>query len=483
MLGLSWAMAMTVNSNLEAVEITVYNQGFALVKEVRTLDLAAGRQQVLIENVAERIEPTSVGIRVAEGERLFTVLEQNYQYDLISPAAILNKAVGKTIVFNRVLPDGRQERIEGILLSSPTAVVAGLGQQQQRTWNGMVLRTKDGRILLDPTGEVEVAEIPEGLISRPTLVWDLQASRAGRQRIELSYITQGLTWNADYVLSLDRAGRLGDLQGWVSIDNQAGATWSDAKLKLLAGDVARVQEMMDQRLRGVGGAMPMAEKAFEQEAFADYHLYTLQRPATLRQREIKQIALLEASRVPVTKSLVVDFGRGMSMPQEADPDTVTTRPAIVIELKNDEASNLGMPLPMGNFKVYQEDSAGSLQLVGESRIGHTPRDEVIRLTVGRAFDVVAERKRLAFSWITDDRGPGGAKRNVGARETIEIEVRNRKDVPETVRVRETQWGEWRIIEETLPHTRLSASVIEFVVELKARETKKFKYTVESRWAG
>lgn len=459
------------------VEVTVYNQGFALVKEQRKFDLRQGRQQVAVEDVAQMIETNSVAVSQV-GAKTFSVLEQNYQYDLISPVAILNKAVGGTIALNRVLPNGTKERITGTLLSSPTAMVSDANGNVSPTWQGMVLRTDDGRILLNPTGEIEVTSLPEGLISKPTLLWDIESASAGPASVELSYITQGTRWKSDYVLYLDKDGKGGDFRGWCTITNNSGATWKDAKLKLLAGEVMRAERPMT-RGGGFGGNIEgaLADKGFAEESFAEYHLYTLQRPATVKNKEIKQISMMEAAGVPVAKKLVIDSMRnyGAQMPGEGEVGTGQMRPLFLIELTNNEASKLGMPLPAGTFKVYQKDSSGSVQLLGEDSINHTPRKEKISLAVGRSFDIVADRKRTKFEWLSRGRSRDGM------RQTFEIEVRNRKQTPETVHVYERHWGEWKVTQESHTHKRLDNETAEWVLALKENETVKLTYTVETYW--
>lgn len=458
-----------------STELTVYNQGFALVKERRELALKSGVQDVMIEDVAQLIEANSVGIRSVSEPGSFSVLEQNYQYDLISVQAILAKAVGKTIVFNRILPDGKVERIEGTLLSAPTAVVGDANGGSSAVWNGMVVRTKDGRILLNPSGELEVSSIPEGLISKPSLMWQVDSAKAGNNQIELSYLTRGMSWKCDYVLALDGAGKVGDFQGWVTMTNNSGASFSGAKLKLLAGDVARVEQMPMGRAGGVREALKAADANFAEEQFADYHLYTMQRPASVRNNEIKQLSLIEANQVPVTKKLIIDplRGWGMNYPGEAAVGIGQMKPLIFIEFKNDQASHLGMPLPMGTVKVFQRDKSDSLQMLGEASIDHTPKNELVTLPVGRAFDVVADRKRTSFKWLGSS--------NRGCVETFEIEVRNRKDSAETVHVYERHWGEWKVTDKSMDFVKLDSETIDFVVNLQANETKKIVYTVETRW--
>ena len=462
----------------QGTELTVYNQGFALVKEHRTLDLKSGVQNVAVEDVAQMIESNSVAIKSLSAPGSFTVLEQNYQYDLINVQAILNKSVGMKIVFNRVNPDGRKERIVGTLLSSPTAVVSNGNGGSGYSWNGMVVKTDDGRILLNPSGEVEVSSIPEGMISKPTLMWEVDSNRAGKNDVELSYITQGMTWKCDYVLALDGAGKLGDFKGWVTLTNNSGATYTGAKLKLLAGEVFR--DNRNEMLGGRGGSGGMMEKAadanFQEEQFSEYHLYTMQRPASVRNNEMKQLSLLEAFNVPVTKKLVIDANRGywQFRPSENVVGSGVIKPLVLIEFKNDEASHLGMPLPMGSIKVFQRDKSDSLQMVGEASIQHTPKNEKLSLPVGRAFDVVAERKRTEFHWLNGNSASGCV-------ETFEIELRNRKDSEESVHVMERPWLDWKVTEKNMPYEKLDSNTIDFVVNLKPNETRKVVYTVETHW--
>ena len=445
-----------LSNALPPTEITVYNQGFGLVKEARTLDLKKGRQTVGVEDVAAQIDPSSVSIRSLLAPDALTVLEQNYQYDLIGPASILAKAVGERI---RVV--GPKETVEGVLISSP-------GQNG----GGLVLRTDDGRIVLNPEGQITLAKVPEGLITRPTLLWDLLSDRDGTQNVELSYITGGLSWTADYVLTLDGAGKAA-LQGWVTMNNQSGTTYRDAKLKLLAGDV-------NQAPRGGGGVggggravFADAAKAFNEESLFEYHLYTLGRPATIANKETKQLGLLTGDDVPVRKRLIVDATRqyGRYYPQEGSIGTGDIAPQVRIEFINDAKSGLGMPLPAGRFRLYQRDASGSTQLLGEDRIGHTPKDEKLSLVVGRAFDVRATRLRTDFTKIGDN----------AARESFSIELRNRKETPETVEVLERAWGTWKVTAKSDDYVKEDANTIRFSIPLKAGEVRKVTYTVETRW--
>jgi len=446
-----------MNNVLPPTEITVYNQGFGLVKEARTIQLKRGRQTVGIEDVASQIDPTSVSIRSLSAPDSFTVLEQNYQYDLIGPASILAKAVGERL---RVV--GPKETVEGVLISSP-------GQNG----GGLVLRTDDGRIILDPQGQITLAKVPEGLITRPTLLWDLETDRDGGQDVELSYITQGLSWTADYVLTLDGKGK-GALQGWVTMNNQSGTTYKDAKLKLLAGDVNQAPQPRGGAAFGGREALAMvADKAFKEESLFEYHLYTLQRPATIVNKEIKQLGLLSGDAVPVVKRLIVDATRqyGRYYPQEGAIGVGDIAPQVRIEFVNNKESGLGMPLPAGRFRLYQRDGSGSTQLLGEDRIDHTPKDEKVSLVVGRSFDVRATRKRTEFTRLSQN----------SVRETFSIEVRNRKTVEDKVEVIERLWGDWKVTAKNMEFTKEDSNTIRFSVPLKAGETKTVTYTAETKW--
>lgn len=462
------------------MNLTVYNQGFALVKDVRTLQLTKGLQEIAVTDVAQQIEANSVGIRSISKPGSFSVLEQNYRYDLVSRQAILNKAVGGRISFVRVLPDGKKERLEGTLISAPNAIVGNAEGSSYETYNGLVIRLDDGRIVLDPTGEIELTYLPEGLISRPTLVWSVDSDISGPNEVELSYLTQGMMWSADYVLSLDREGKVADLKGWVTLTNNAGATFKDADLKLLAGDVQRARNNIVPMTSDMAGATAERKMAnMVQEQFAEYHLYSVGRPVTVRDKEMKQVSLLEATGVKVTKKLIVDASNAY-VGYRASEGTIGSgpiKPLVKIEIQNTKENRMGMPLPMGKVKVFQRDSRDSLQMLGEDSIQHTPKDETLSLTVGRAFDIVAERKRIAFEYINfgDNRQPRGA------RETYEVELRNRKETPETVIVIERWYGEFVVTKFNIPFTKPDSNTLRFEVPLKANEVRKLIYTVETKW--
>ena len=469
----TFALAVALALQPSSAEVTVYNQGFGLVKETRILDLKVGRQSVAVEDVASQIETNSVGIRSLTDPDGFTVLEQNYQYDLISPLAILNKSVGQKVRFIRTIGNQR-DVLEGILISSPTSIVGNPDGSSQQTYNGMVIRTDDGRIVLSPSGEIEVSSVPAGLISKPTLLWEIDAAKPGQNTIELSYLTQGMNWNADYVLMYDGVGR-GDLKGWVTMSNQSGIGFKGAKLKLLAGDVARVvaeRQVRDEM--SMDSARPMnAPAAFKEESLFEYHLYTLQRPATIRNNETKQLSLLEGKGIQITKKLIIDSMQGYTnyYPSEGEVGTGSLKPQVRLEFVNSLENNLGIPLPKGNVKIYQRDNSGSVQMLGEAAIDHTPKNEKLSLVVGQSFDIRADRKRTNFRRIND----------TTTEESFEIAVRNRKDVADTVHVYERHWGSWNVTEKSMPFEKLDSDTMDFVVNLKAGESRTITYTVVTNW--
>ncbi|MFN8139296.1 MAG: hypothetical protein U0R49_05815 [Fimbriimonadales bacterium] len=448
----------------KSVEITIYNGNFGLIKEVRAVQLKDGRQELRVEDVPSSIDPTSVGIRSLTNGFPIEMLEQNYQYDLLSPEAILAKSVGKRVRFRQQLQNGQQVITEGILMS--------LGN--------VVIKTDDGRIILNPQGSIEVMEIPAGLISKPTLMWDLVADKSGPHDLEVAYLTNNIDWSADYVLTLNADDSKADLNGWVTINNRCGATWNDAKLKLVAGDVRRIREQLTSGRAGGfgGGGLRAKEAGFEEQQLFEYHLYTLGRPATVRNNETKQIALLSAADVDVHKDLIFEgqksywysYGRNYR-PGEGYATDAGTKVNIVVEVTNSDKNKLGMPLPKGKVRVYKRDSSGQVQMVGEDQIDHTPREEKIKLYIGDAFDIVGERKRTEFKIIAS---------NI-IRETFEIKLRNRKKTAETVRVMEHAWSEWTILNETMKSEKVDSNSFQYVVKLQPDKEEVIRYTVETRW--
>lgn len=452
---------------VDSVEITVYNQNFGLVKEIRQVNLKQGVAVLAIEDVAATIDPSTVHFKSLDDPQGVEVLEQNFRFDLLGPNSILEKSVGKKVRLHRTLPDGKKEVLEGTLLTPPS--------------QGTVIRTSDGRFVLSPAGEVEVMELPEGLIAKPTLFWEVRSAKSGTHRAELSYIANDISWIADYVATLDAKDERLDLGGWVTLTNRTGVTYKDAKLKLVAGDVRRAQPEMAKSgmMRGAGPAAELGLGGFAESQLFEYHLYTLGRPTTIANKEIKQVSLLNAADVPATKKLIYE-GQGFYWrsygPNYRPGDGVDTDPNqkvhVVVEIVNSEKNRLGMPLPKGRVRVYKQDVEGQLQFVGEDTIDHTPRDEKIKLYIGDAFDVVCTRTRTDFRRISTD----------VIEQSFEINARNRKkDEAVTLTIAEHPSGDWEVLEKSHDFTKVDARTIHFVVEIPAGQELKVSYRVRSKF--
>ncbi len=448
----------------EAVSLTVYNGGFGIVREVRPLALARGVNAVRFEGVPSSINPTSLSLASLTNPGGLSVLEQNYQYNLIGTNSVLDAAVGQRVRIVRDIGD-RTVGEEGVLISQPN--------------QGRIIRLDDGRVLVNPEGTIELLTLPEGLLSRPSLLWRLDAARGGTQRVEARYLTENIGWKADYVAVVNEAETGLDLTGWVTINNQSGATYTDASLQLIAGDVRRVQpqRFREQAMYDVSlEAVQVSRAAPQEEAFFEYHLYTFPLPTTIAERETKQLELLSAQEAGTQRRLIFD-GAGNYFPFYRAPRpgaggaTSEMAAAVVLEVENSEANNMGMPLPSGIVRVYKKDSRGNLQFLGEDQIQHTARNETIRLYVGDAFDVVGTRREV------ENKSISRRVREV----TVEVEVRNRKEVPATVDIVERVfYGDWEITQSTVPSEKIDARTAQFTVTLAPDETQTVRYTARFR---
>ena len=430
------------------LELTVYNSDLALVRETRTVKLPDGESWLEFRGVPARIDPRSLIVDQSDG-RPFRLIEQSYEFDLMSRAKILEKYVGRELTW--IQEDGR--RLTGKLLG---------------TAEGPVYEV-DGEIVFEVPGRLALSSLPENLRARPTMVWRLDADREGERAIDVSYLTGGLSWSADYVFQLDDQGDKADVQAWVTVQNRSGTTFDDAGLMLLAGDVNRVQQA-----HGRGSPKPelMAMATFDgnmaQESVGDYHLYTVPGHTSLRDQEIKQVSLFTSSGVPVQKRYRLEsgnmgrfFGRG--------GERGTEKIAVMHEVKNTEDDHLGVPLPAGIVRIYGTSSSGARQLLGESQIDHTPRDETLHLQTGYAFDLVADRKRMEF-------------RSMGERthESVwEIELRNRSDHDVVIEVLEAMPGEWTVLETSHDFAKLEAFQARFDVSVPADGISVLRYRIRT----
>jgi len=444
-------------SEREQVALTVYNSGFALVREQRRLALGTGRVALAYEDVSANVEPQTVHLRSLDAPNALVVLEQNYRYDLLTPRTLLDKYVGQRL---RLARYDERRGVDEVFEAELLAVE-----------NGPVLRI-DGEIVTEPRGyRFLLPALPPSLLARPTLVWLLDSQKA-EQRTELSYLTAGLSWHADYVLVLDASGTRGDLTGWVTLDNQSGTSFAGAALALVAGDVQRVApapppapelDMVQEEVANGAGA------AFRQEALFEYHLYSLERPTDVLDKEQKQVSLLEARGTALELELTFrgnDFAfRGRTGEEEKRGLSA------LIVLENSEQKGLGMPLPGGVVRVYQADSSGALQFVGEDAIEHTPRDERVELELGDAFDVLGRRRQ------TEWRAAG----NCAAESSWEIELDNHKDAAVHIEVVEPVSGEYQVLRSSHRVEPRDAQSFAFELDVPARSKTQITYQVRVRW--
>ena len=444
------------------VELTVYNSpsyeapiyepwmnyrygglstGLALVKERRTAPLTVGLNAFSVKGVSALVDATSIHFRDLTDADAF-VVEQNYDYDLIDQQKLLDKYLEKEVTVY-----SGNKSFTGKLLSHS---------------NGILLDTGSGIVSLNSFDNVVFPELPGGLVTKPTVNWLLNAAKGGSHEVELSYLTAGLNWHAEYVAVASENDDAIDLQGWVSVENNAGVTFQDATLKLVAGDVHLVTPSA-QPYPYIAEAMK-AGNGYERQQFAEeglfeYHLYVLERPTTIANNQVKQVSLLSAEGVAATKELVFQPSQ-------------SSKVQVKLSFKNAEASGLGTPLPKGKVRVYKPDSSGQLQFLGEDEIDHTPEDETVRLFVGNAFDVLAEREQTNYEQLGQ----------CSSMASYNVTVRNHKDAAATVKVvDDSLYGEWDITQESLKHEKEDSSTVFWNVNIPAKGEQTLTYTVRSRW--
>jgi hypothetical protein len=440
----------------KSIAITIYNQDLGLVKDVRTILVPRGTLNLKFEGVAAAIDPTSVHIRSLDHPRDLSVLEQNFEYDLISPAKLMEKYLGRTVELVVWRENEGETRSEGRLVGI----------------QGGYVYEMDGKIAINPEGRVILPAIPEGLISKPTLMWMLNSGRR-EHTVEASYLTSGIGWRANYVLVLSADDTEIDLSGWVTIDNHSGATYENASIKLVAGDVHRaaVPKKMRPMARGVFDAAAPMEEQFAQQAFFEYHLYTLQRPSTIKNNQTKQIGLLDARGASVQKHYIYSPSVPYWFSSMAGPDK-STKVGVHLEFENSEGNNLGMPLPKGIVRVYKKDDDEALQFIGEDAIDHTPEDEEIRVKMGDAFDIVAERVQTSFKILQSGHLYESA---------YKVEIRNHKEEPIVVTVVEVIPGDWQILEKSHDYDSESSNRVHFDVPVEAKGKAELTYRVRIKY--
>jgi hypothetical protein len=447
----------TVLDDQTDVAITIYNVNLGLVKDHRKILLPEGLRELRFMDVASNIIPTSVSIRSLTEPNGLQILEQNYEYDLLNPQKLLDKYVGREVKLYYKNPyTEREEIVTATLLSN----------------NGGPLFKIGDEITFGHPGRIIFPQLPENLISKPTLVWLVTNSLSKAHEIEASYLTNGINWRADYVVTLNEKDDRADLSGWVTIDNKSGTIYRNARLKLVAGDVNRVKDEREYKGKMLRAALEQAatEAQFKQEAFFEYHIYTLQRPATIKQNQTKQIRFVGADRIPVRKDLIY-YGAQYYYRSRYGETISNQKVGVFVEIANRKQNNLGIPLPKGTVRVYKHDSEGSLQFVGEDSIDHTPKDEKVRVKLGNAFDVVATRKQMDWRKIAYDTYEA----------SFEISLRNHKKEDVVVRVVEPIPGDWSILTSSHPYTKTEAFTAEFNVTVPRDKETKVSYRVRMRF--
>ncbi|WP_442919862.1 DUF4139 domain-containing protein [Methylobacillus sp.] len=445
----------------QSVAVTIYNNDLALVKDQRRVNLDSGQNALALRDVSAQIRPETALLRSLNGQ--LQTLEQNFDYDLLSPEKLLEKYIGQTVQVIRTNPATGVETVE-----SAQVLAAN---------NGTVLKMGN-RIETGIPGRIVYPDVPENLRDRPTLVTTLISKQSGPQDIELSYLTHGLGWKADYVAELNAAENRLDLSGWVTLSNASGTAYRNAKLQLVAGDVNQVAQArpvpmaaMRKNEMMVADAMP----AMTEESLLEYHLYSLERPTTLAENQTKQVALLSAQAIPVRKELVLRGSPYYYQSSQGDLGQ-KLKAGVFVEFDNKESASLGKPLPKGIMRVYKKDSQGNAQFVGEDRIDHTAKNETVRLKLGEAFDVTANKKQTDFKKL-----PNPAKGNSQFESAYEIVIKNAKAEPVKVKVVEPIPGDWSLLSQSHPSSKSSSNTATWNLAVPAESSVTLTYRVQVKY--
>jgi hypothetical protein len=434
------------------VMVTIYNGNLGLVKDLREVRLPAGATEVWFMDVAAQIDPTTVHLRSMTAPAGLRILEQNYEYDLLSSEKLLEKYVGRRVRLYQ--SDGTYHDATLLTTRGPVFDI-------------------NGQIHLGYSGRLVLPSLPDNLVAKPTLAWLLRNQTVGAQRVEASYLTGGVTWRADYVMVLNPADDRTDLTGWVTIDNKSGATYGNASLKLVAGDVNRAQDrkrearMMD--VAGKAASVAEASRDFAAEGFFEYHLYTLDGRTTIKDNQTKQLTLMAAADVPVRKELIYYGAQDYYRNSYGTPIS-NQKVAVFLEIKNSKENRLGLPLPKGKVRVYKADRSGSQQFIGEDWIDHTPKDEQVKIKLGNAFDVVGERTQKDWRKLAS---------NLYEVEW-EISLRNHKAEEQTVTVIEPVPGDWQVLHSTHAYEKVEAHTLRYRIPVPKDGTTKLVYRVRLR---
>jgi hypothetical protein len=470
--------------------ITIYNQNFAVIRETLPLDLKAGNNTVRFSGVTAQVEPDSVILRDPAGKRVVQVLEQNYRNDPVSQPMLLNLYEGKTIEFIvGQNADGTNRTIKGKVVRSgyvsPVQPMNRYGTQYQSYQAGQPVIQVDGKLQFNLPGTPIFAELGDDTIVKPALNWILYSGQPAKFDAELSYISGGMSWSSDYNIVAPETGDTLDLVGWVTLDNQSGKQFDRAHIKLVAGDVNKVQPQNRFAVMNanVAYAPSAPSRQVTEKAFEDYHLYTLPQPATIHDRETKQVEFLRAEGIQSKRLYIYDGLRvdqayaGYQDLRQVQQYGTQSNPHVWImrEFANSAANHLGIPLPKGRVRFYRRDQDGQVEFTGENEIDHTPKDETVRVYTGNAFDITGERRQTKY----DSRN--GATGWLD--ESFEIKLRNHKKEAATVRVVEHlyRWTNWTIAQESATHRQTDSRTIEYEVTLQPDEEKTLTYTAHYTW--
>jgi hypothetical protein len=440
------------------LDITIYNQDIALVRDLRTISLEKGRNIIKVADVASKIDATSVHFKSLTDPARCRIIEQNFEYDLVSSDKLLSKYIDQDI---RIIT--RDNNVyQGYLLSydSRQIIIA------HNKITGPIYMVDRENIR-----DIEFPQLPEGLITKPTLVWEIESQDKDEHLIELSYLTRGISWRADYVANISRDEKTLSLNSWVTIDNRSGADYNSANVKLIAGEI-KLEERDQIEALSKMAYMAEAQPQFEEKSFFEYHMYSLNRKTTIKNNQTKQISLFNVQNIPMEKRYVYDgkLYRSYYFDNWRGLD-YNPKVSVYIRFRNSSDSGLGIPLPKGKVRVYKADEDGTLQFIGEDSIDHTPKDEKIELLIGTAFDIVGERRIVEHKKITN---------NV-YQDTYEITIRNHKDESIKVSIIEHQWGDWKVLKSNYDYKKIDAYKIEFEVEIPKNGETSVVYTAEYRF--
>ncbi|MEW5692661.1 MAG: DUF4139 domain-containing protein [Candidatus Hydrogenedentota bacterium] len=436
--------------------ITIYNSNLGLVREIRKIKLAKDNNEVEFSDVASQIDPTSVSFKSFSNPNAVSIMEQNYEYDLLNPNKLMEKYLNKEVELYEIqmVKDVPEEKVTKATLIS---------------LNGGAIYKIGDKISIGYPGRVVLPKIPENLIAKPTLRWLVKSDVETEQKIEVSYLTNGINWKCDYVTVIDENDKNVDLTGWVTLDNKSGATYKNAKLKLIAGDVHRVEpptpKNIGYRLYAAEGKIGR-EPQFEEKSFFEYHMYTLGRRTTIKDNETKQMTLLESVGVSVVKRFIYENEPLYYWFNSQDKQSKKIK--VMLEVKNSKENHLGLPLPKGKIRVYKSDDDKSLQFIGEDEIDHTPKDEKFRINIGNAFDIVGERRQTNYKVVVPSHT---------YEMSFEVKLRNHKKEDVIVTVIEHIYGDWKVIDKTHDFEKKDVNTVEFNVPVPKDQEVVVKYTV------